>query len=211
MPGYKIAEFRKRAGLTQSQLAERLGTTQQTVQYYESGRSDIKSSTLVSISEVLGVSVTQLLGLDREFEVVQCPRTVSSRVPYLGYIPAGTQLEAIEMTDEYAWCDPDIAARHPHGFLLGVHGDSMNLKYRDGSMVLIDPDDREIVSGKIYAVLVNGCDATLKQVFIAGDTIVLHPMSTNKEHRDRSIDKSDPDAIFFAVIGRVVWYVGSEE
>lgn len=196
--------------MTQVQLAEALGVSQQTVQYYESGRSDVKSSVLIAMADALGVSVTELLGMDDEFEVVR-PRTDSGRVPYRGYIPAGTPLEAVEVVDEYAWCDPEVAARYPRGFLLAVHGDSMNLKYQDGTRVLVDPDQREIVNGKVYAVLVNGCDATLKQVFRVGDTVVLHPLSTNPAHRDLSIDTTDPDAVYLAVVGRVVWYVGSEE
>lgn len=211
MPAYNIKKYREASGMTQDQMAEKLGITQQTVQYYESGRSDIKSSILMKMADVLGVSVTQLLGLDSEFEVIGKPVPSDCYRPIYGRIPAGTPLEAIETPDETAWCDPSIAEAYPRGFFLTVSGDSMDLVYRPGGRVFVNPDEREIVSGKNYAVLVNGCDATLKQVFRAGDTIVLHPMSTNPEHKDRSIDTTDPDAPYFAVVGKVVWYVGIEE
>lgn len=211
VPAYNIKKYREASGMTQDQMAEKLGVAQQTVQYYESGRSDIKSSVLMKMADVLGVSVTQLLGLDGEFEVVGNPIPSECYRPLYGRIPAGTPLEAIETPGETAWCDPDTAEAYPLGFFLTVSGDSMDLVYRPGGRVFVNPGEREIVSGKNYVVLVNGSDATLKQVFRAGDTIVLHPRSTNPAHKDISIDVTDPDAPYFSVVGKVVQYIGARE
>ena len=46
---YKIAEARIAKGWSQQDLAERLGTTQQTIQRYESGARDINPSVAGSI------------------------------------------------------------------------------------------------------------------------------------------------------------------
>lgn len=72
--GYNIATARAKAGMTQKELADALHVTQQTVYYYESGDRDIKGSTLVKMSNVLGCTVSYLLGLTddehgRAFEI----------------------------------------------------------------------------------------------------------------------------------------------
>lgn len=60
---YQIAKARKMAGLSQKQLADLLGMSQQAVYYYEAGRSDIKASVLKELSKATGCSVSFILGL----------------------------------------------------------------------------------------------------------------------------------------------------
>ncbi|PZQ41036.1 MAG: XRE family transcriptional regulator [Pseudomonas putida] len=56
-----ISEARKRAGLSQSELARRLGLTPQAVQAWESGRSTPKPLMLVDIAEALNISLEDLV------------------------------------------------------------------------------------------------------------------------------------------------------
>lgn len=60
----RIQEAREAHGWTQERLANELGTTQQTVQRWETGAVDPKISKVVAISELLGVTVSYLLGTD---------------------------------------------------------------------------------------------------------------------------------------------------
>ena len=205
---YKNRLSELRGELTQAAFAKKLGMTQQNYGNYENGKQPLKSDMIEKICGMFGCSAEWLLGMSDkkvQAEPVECYR------PLVGRIAAGTPLEAIELGDDRAWCNPDIAARRPKSFFLTVGGDSMDLVYHVGSLVLVDPDEREIENGKNYAVLVNGYDATLKQVFRVGDTIVLHPRSTNPVHKDITIDTTDPDAPYFSIVGRVVWNVGKEE
>lgn len=64
MNNYKIAEARTAKGWSQSEFAKRLGTTQQQVARYECGENDVKSSIIIKMSSVLGVTISYLLGLD---------------------------------------------------------------------------------------------------------------------------------------------------
>ncbi len=57
----KLHVLRKRIGLSQEQLAERLGVSRQAVSKWESGRAVPESETLVAISEYFGVSLDYLL------------------------------------------------------------------------------------------------------------------------------------------------------
>jgi len=59
--GKRIAETRKAMGLTQVQLAETLGISQQTLAHYEVGRLRIAVSTLIPLAEILNSSVDELV------------------------------------------------------------------------------------------------------------------------------------------------------
>lgn len=60
--GARIAQLRKEQGITQVQLAEQLGVSQQTITAYEVGRRRIQVSALPVIAQVLGVAVETLMG-----------------------------------------------------------------------------------------------------------------------------------------------------
>lgn len=58
--GSQLVAWRTRAGLTQQQLAERLGVRQSAVGNWESGRNDIGRDVLARIGEVLEVPPVEL-------------------------------------------------------------------------------------------------------------------------------------------------------
>lgn len=60
---YRIREAREKLGWTQSELAKKMGTTQQTIQRYEAGAVDVNSSKLVRLAEILGTTVDYLIGI----------------------------------------------------------------------------------------------------------------------------------------------------
>ena len=60
----RIAEARQITGWTQEQLAEAVGTTQQTIQRWETGQTDPQCSKIKAISRILGVTVSYLMGMD---------------------------------------------------------------------------------------------------------------------------------------------------
>jgi transcriptional regulator with XRE-family HTH domain len=61
--GARIAQLRKeRGGLTQTQLAEMLGLTQQMVASYEVGRRRVPVSLLPAIADAFSISVEELIG-----------------------------------------------------------------------------------------------------------------------------------------------------
>lgn len=60
--GTRIRARRRQLGLTQSELAERLGVSFQQVQKYEQGANRIAASTLVAAAAALSTSVSWLAG-----------------------------------------------------------------------------------------------------------------------------------------------------
>lgn len=64
--GERIAQLRKARNLTQTQLAEALGVTQQTAQAYEAGSRRIPVSALPTVARTLSVSLMELFGEDQQ-------------------------------------------------------------------------------------------------------------------------------------------------
>ncbi|MBQ6893721.1 MAG: helix-turn-helix transcriptional regulator [Clostridia bacterium] len=58
----RIRMLRREAGLTQKQIAERLGVTYRTYQNYEAGASAPSGAVLARLSRLLGVSMDMLSG-----------------------------------------------------------------------------------------------------------------------------------------------------
>ena len=60
----RIKELRDKSGLTQTQLAKRIGVTRNTVNAWEMALSAPSCGCLAELSKVLGVSADYLLGID---------------------------------------------------------------------------------------------------------------------------------------------------
>lgn len=67
--GKRIMANRKRLGLTQDQLAERLGVTAQAVSKWENDQSCPDIGTLPKLAALFGVSTDELLGVERQEKV----------------------------------------------------------------------------------------------------------------------------------------------
>ena len=202
MSGYKIAEARIAKGWSQQELADRMETTQQTIQRYESGARDIKSSVLIKLSAVLDVTISYLLGLEN----ASIPNNSTVDVPSYGSIAAGTPIEMVEVKDSQP-VPVKVHERFPKAFLLKVEGESMNRILPNGSYALIDPAQKEPISGKPYAVCVNGYDATIKRVVKLSNGFELTPDSTDPTFRPIVYDFNEPGTDPVTIIGRVVFYV----
>lgn len=198
----QLRSIRMREHRTQEWVADKLGMSIQAYQPYEYGDRELRVSMLKKLAPLLNSTAMEILGLENAPWVIKA-RPATKTVPVIGRIAAGDAREAIEDTGQ-RWYVPDPTLEaHPRAFYLVVAGDSMDRIAPEGFLALIDPE-AEARSGDVCAVLVNGFDATLKRVFFAGDTIVLHPESHNPAHRDRTIDTTDPDAPSFRVVGTMV-------
>ncbi|OUN13775.1 LexA family protein [Flavonifractor sp. An91] len=148
------------------------------------------------LADYLGVTTSELLGETQGIS----PSGV--RIPVLGTIPAGIPLDAIE--DILDW--EEIPAAWTTGdrqyFGLRVRGDSMYPRYLDGDTVILQKETT-CESGDDCAVLVNGAEATLKQVMIKGDgSLELRP--ANPAYPPRTYSPAEIESIPVQIIGVVV-------
>ena len=126
-------------------------------------------------------------------------------VPLYGTIAAGTPIE-MNPVDDYFPVPRPIAEKYPDGFLLEVKGTSMDRKLPDGCYAFIDPK-AELASGRVYALNVNGYDATIKRMVVLENGFELQPDSTDPTHKTKVYDYGEPDTEQIRVIGRVVYHL----
>lgn len=202
MSGYKIAEARIAKGWSQQDLAEKMDTTQQTIQRYESGSRDIKSSVLIKLSAVLGVTISYLLGMEN----TSIPNNDMVEVPLYGAIAAGTPIEMIPVENSQP-VPSEVRHRYPSAFLLKVEGDSMNRILPNGCYALVDPCEAVEHNGAPYAVCVNGYDATIKRVNKLNNGFELAPDSNDPTYSKQVFNYNEPGTQTITVIGEVVYFV----
>lgn len=204
MDGYRISEARMAKGWSQQRLAEELGTTQQTIQRYESGSRDIKSGTIIKLSKALGVTVAYLLGMTDSSSTTDTSLQFVD-VPLYGSIAAGTPIEMIPVDDMHP-IPIKVRDKHPDSFLLKVEGESMNKVLPNGCYALIEPCNEITRDNDPYAICVNGFNATIKRVKKLANGFQLVPDSTDPTYPVQTFNYNEPDTEEITVIGKVVWY-----
>ena len=101
--GQRIIDARERAGISQAQLADKLGTSQPAIAYWERRATNLRSDVIAKLSQILGVSADELLGTQptRQKKAVQPlgkARQVFDRVSKL---PRRQQQKVIEMAEGF--------------------------------------------------------------------------------------------------------------
>ena len=139
-----LKQCRKKQGVSQAELAAKLGVTQQAVGKWESGKSSPDPSTVARIAELLNTTADYLLGLYRPVSNVSAPEErffgsySESLIPVIGTVKAGYGALAFEEDygQEYARVkDPS------NYFYLVVRGDSMEPRIQDGDLALVHKQD----------------------------------------------------------------------
>lgn len=64
--GQKLRELRKQSGLTQKQLADRIGVTKSVVSFYELQERSPSPEVLIKLSGIFHVSTDHLLGIEKK-------------------------------------------------------------------------------------------------------------------------------------------------
>jgi transcriptional regulator with XRE-family HTH domain len=86
--GQHIAEVRKKKGLTQTQLAEKIGITPYLVSNFEIGRINITAEMLCHFALALGVSIDKLIGFkNNENNKSETPLRFSRRIQEINKLP----------------------------------------------------------------------------------------------------------------------------
>lgn len=199
--GEKLRLARKRANLTQKQLAERIGALHNSVSQWECGISRPTQDMIKLLCAELNITADFLLGIApapaQLTGVPAMPNLISvntRRVPILGDIAAGKPILAHHVYDEYAAVDSELHC----DFALRVAGDSMEpLIYRDDLVFIQQADD--VLDGQIAAVIVDDA-ATLKRVYHVRDGLQL----ISENHRYPPMLLYPEDGYPVRILGRAV-------
>lgn len=188
-----LKSLRDMNNLTQQQMADLLGIQRPTYSRYENGERQPDFDLLCTISQKFNVSIDYLLGNDTPKTAIQ--------VPVLGRVAAGVPIEAVENVIDYEELDPEIFNPNYEYFGLKLKGDSMSPRMMDGDVVIVrkQPDAE---SGDIAIVLVNGNEATCKQLKKHDNGISL--IAYNSAYEPMFFTKKEISELPVTIIGKVV-------
>jgi transcriptional regulator with XRE-family HTH domain len=97
--GARVAELRKARDITQVQVAEHLGVSQQTANAYETGYRRIPVSALPPLARFLGVSLDELVGETAQAKKRGPTPRLQQQLEQIGQLPRAKQRFVIEMLD----------------------------------------------------------------------------------------------------------------
>jgi len=97
--GARIAEFRGKRGLTQTQLARILGCSPQQVASFEKGRRKIPVSSLPALAKAFGITIDELIGHQRGTAKIGRPSKLELQLEQLTKLPRSKQKVVSEMLD----------------------------------------------------------------------------------------------------------------
>lgn len=84
--GELLKSLRSSAGLTQKQLAEKLGISKNAVSYYENSLRCPSVDILIRLARVFHVSADHLLGLDRDIQAFDLSLLTEDEREFLRYV-----------------------------------------------------------------------------------------------------------------------------
>lgn len=205
----RIKEEREKRGLSQEQLAEKIGVDRTTIVKYETGASR-PTRKVKELSAVLGLSAGELVGIEVTLHA-DTVRNVSkpdikeigipvTMIPIYGRIAGGEPRDAVEDIIGYL---PVAESEVAHGefYALKVFGASMSPTITDGNVIIVKKQET-VDDGQIAVVLI-GDESTVKRVY--RDTKGISIVADNAAiFRPRHYTDEEIENIPIRILGRAV-------
>jgi len=200
--GDTLKRLRESAGISQRGLARQLDISPSAVQRWENNEVLPQSGRIKEISSALGVTQTELLGLETELSDVSRP---GGRVPLISWVQAGQWGEAVDIFEPGVAEDwiPVRKTPGPNAFALTVTGDSMVSvygphSYPPGTVIVVDPSIQAAPGKRVVVKLIDGGEhqVTFKELQQDAGRYYLKPL--NPQYPTMQVDGR------FEIVGTVV-------
>ncbi len=201
--GKKIRAHRDELGLTQAELADKLGLTYSSVSQWESGRATPRTPILRQLAELFDTTVAELMGEDATETAIS---GTSRMVPLLGFAHMGEPCDEGNLADEVE-VPVSIADAHPRGFMVHAQGGCMDNRFPHDALLLVDPD-MEPVNGQPVLAETADYGAVVRNYTRGRSTVMLTADSHSGEYDDILAGPGDEPVV---CKGRVVWYMGERD
>ena len=210
--GKKIRDARKNAGMTQVELAKATNLSRSYIGDIEKDRYNPSVSTLQAIAKATNVPVETLLGgaapappaPQKSIEASPAPKVTRYvyRIPVVGRVAAGQPILAQEEIIDYEYIDERLHKGGDQYFGLVVKGSSMEPTIHDGDTIIVRVQET-VENGQIAVVLVDGEDATVKEVKESeeGLTLIGHNVAVYAPH---FYSREEVEKLPIRIIGRVI-------
>lgn len=176
--GKLIYDRRTELGITQKEVADFVGVSEATVSGWESGHIDnMRRDRIAALSKILRLSPLAIMGIDDTDLSTRLPDMVpidarTFRVPIVGRVAAGRPIVADEEIVGYEYIDNKYSKDGHEYFGLRIVGKSMEPTIMDGDIVIVRRQNY-VENGEIAIVLIDGEEATVKEVKESADGITL--------------------------------------
>ena len=176
--GKLIYDRRTELGITQKEVADFVGVSEATVSRWESGHIDnMRRDRSAALSKILRLSPLAIMGIDDTDLSSRLPNMVpidarTFRVPIVGRVAAGRPIVADEEIVGYEYIDNKYSKDGHEYFGLRIVGKSMEPTIMDGDIVIVRRQNY-VENGEIAIVLIDGEEATAKEVKESADGITL--------------------------------------
>lgn len=201
--GKKIRAHRDELGLTQAELADKLGLTYSSVSQWESGRATPRTPILRQLADLFNTTVADLMGEDAAEAAIS---GTSRMVPLLGFAHMGEPCDEGNLADEVE-VPASIADAHPRGFMVHAQGGCMDNRFPHDALLLVDPD-MEPVNGQPVLAETADYGAVVRNYTRGRSTVMLTADSHSGEYDDILAGPGDEPVV---CKGRVVWYMGERD
>jgi repressor LexA len=199
--GDRIRQIREKCGITQTELAEAIGTTKQNLYKYENNIiTNIPSDKIEKIATVCRVSPAFLMGWAEKSEIELVSRPQIKQVHVIGRVAAGLRCFADMQAEEYAPCDASLLHTGYDYVYLRVVGDSMEPELHEGDKVLVQVRDT-VESGSYAVVIVDGDDGLVKKVEYTKTQLTLISENPYYPPRRFKCDEMNRVRVFGKVVG----------
>lgn len=170
----RIKESIENAGLSYYDLAKMTKIPKSALQRYATGETrKIPIDRLETLAKVLKVETAYLFGWIEAGQSIPKKKLPGIKIPVLGRIQAGVPVEAIEDIVDYEEITHEESLTGCF-FGLVINGESMAPRMLPGDVVIVRQQSNA-ETGDIVVVLIDGCDATVKQLRIEPSGIALIP------------------------------------
>lgn len=225
--GEQIKKFRERRNMTQDDLAEKLGTTRQSISRYEIGERKANQDILFALSDIFGVAVDDFFpaakeGITTIYNQLAPPRQEKvynfaerqleeQNRGNVVHFPKKEKLPTIKNSasaanpTELVYGDTVVEEeefeRVPSSadFAVPIIGDSMEPVIRNGQFVFVK-EQPDVEDGEIAIVELDGDGVTCKEVYKDYENKEIILRSINELYEDRIVS---PEQI--RIIGKVVF------
>lgn len=192
-------------GITQDQLAERIGKTQGAVGHWLNGRREPGLADINRMLDELGLPPLAIHAPEERLQNVEAtlqPHRSPRHYPLISWVAAG---ERAESPDNHCPGDGEEMIESTenagqHGYWLTVKGHSMKSdgtpSFPEGIKILVRPEGFDVISGKFYIAKHRDGETTFKQYVRDAGTEYLVPL--NPTFKTVEMDGE------WRIIGRVV-------
>lgn len=152
--GEKIRSLRESKGMTQEQLAKKVGVASVTVSKWELDTSKPKSESTIKLGEIFNVSSNTFISHKAEIKIIQ--NMVA--IPFYSNVKAAAGCGCLCLDENYDLIQvPDKFVKNQNDvFAIVISGDSMEPVFCNDTIVFIDPTQKNVIDGSVYVFVHEG-------------------------------------------------------